>query len=64
MQKSHFGGFWGVPGRHMLKTLIFLWDYGFQASQDDPERSRTQENEKKRENHELAAEVVKFQGIS
>ena len=24
MQKSLFGGFWWFPGRHMLKTLLFL----------------------------------------
>ena len=23
IQKSHFGGFWWVPGRHMLETLLF-----------------------------------------
>ena len=24
MPKSRFGGFWWFPGRHMLKTLLFL----------------------------------------
>ena len=24
MPKSPFGGFWWFPGRHMLKTLLFL----------------------------------------
>ena len=27
MQKSLFGGFWWFPGRRMLETLIFLWEY-------------------------------------